>query len=88
MQKEKLLSQLIALAEQMSFQVREEAGDFKGGECIVERNKMIFLNKKHDTQQKIDILTRVLSRQPLDDIYLLPAIRNLLESYTSENDDR
>lgn len=81
MRQEKLLSELSALAEQLNLEVREEKGDFTGGLCRIDHDKTIFLNKNHNLAQKIKILTESLCRFPLDNIYILPALREYLENY-------
>ncbi len=83
LKQERILSQLQHLAEQLGAEVREEKGDFIGGWCTVEGENYLFLNRKHDTAQKISVLARAISDQPLEGIFILPAIREILEKYNA-----
>ena len=78
---ERILSQLLNLAEQLGAEIREEKGDFNGGWCIVDGEQYLFLNRKHDTPQKISVLAKAIAEQPLEGIFILPAIRQILERY-------
>lgn len=80
MNQDKILSELIALAEQLGFEIREEKGDFNGGLCRVMEDKYLFLNRMHNRDQQIAVMAEALAKQPLDGVYLLPAVRELLES--------
>jgi len=78
---EKLLSQLLSIAEQLGVEVKEEKGDFNGGLCRVDSDKIIYLNKKHETVKKVAVLLESLANQNLDDVYLLPAVREILDKH-------
>ena len=80
-QLERTLSQLQNLAEQLGAEIREEKGDFYGGWCSVDGDNYLFLNRKHDTQHKISVLAKAIAGQPLEGIFILPAIRQILENY-------
>ena len=83
LKQERILSQLQHLAEQLGAEVREEKGDFIGGWCTVDGDDYVFLNRKHDTAQKISVLARSIAEQNLEGIFILPAIREILEKYTT-----
>jgi hypothetical protein len=78
---EKLLSQLLSIAEQLGVEVKEEKGDFNGGLCRVDDEKIIYVNKKHDIVKKVAVLLDSLSEQDLDDVYILPAIREIIDNH-------
>jgi hypothetical protein len=65
----------------LNLEVREEKGDFTGGLCRIDQDRRIFLNRSHNIAQKIRILSEALVRFPLNDIYVLPAVRDYLEKY-------
>ena len=81
MNQERILSLLLSLAEQLDVEIREEEGDFNGGWCKIQGERYIFLNKKHNTAKKIAILGEALSQQSLAGLYVLPAVRELLEDF-------
>jgi LPS sulfotransferase NodH len=79
LRQEKLFGELLALAQQLGLEIKEESGDFNGGFCRIQEGKYIFINRNHNLAKKISVLVRALSNQSLEGIYLLPAIRELLE---------
>lgn len=85
MQQERILSQLLALAEQLGLEVREEKGDFNGGWCTLDGVKLIFLNRGHSTAGKVAVLAEALAYQSLEGVYVLPAVRDLLEEYRNQD---
>ncbi len=76
---EAVLDDLKSLATQMGAKVRFERGDFKGGYCLLEENKMIVINKLSTTQRKIMILSSALKDLGIDDVYLTPKLREIIE---------
>lgn len=76
---ESVLDDLKSLATQMGAKVRFERGDFKGGYCLLEENKMIVINKLSTTQRKVMILSSALKDLGIDDVYLTPKLREIIE---------
>jgi hypothetical protein len=80
MTEEEVLEALESLARQLGIDVRHEKGDFKGGFCSYKNQHLIILQKNEDVYKKIQTLVRELHRFDLEQIYVLPAIRELLET--------
>jgi len=59
--------------------VRFERGDFQGGYCIVKADKTIVINKLSSLQKKIIILTTALKELGVNEIYLPPKLREIIE---------
>ncbi len=76
---EAVLEDLKSLATQMGAKVRFERGDFKGGYCLVKDSKIIVLNKISTTQRKVITLSAALKELGVDDIYLSPKLREVIE---------
>ncbi|MCF8435376.1 MAG: hypothetical protein K9G57_00905 [Ignavibacteriales bacterium] len=76
---EQVLEDLKALAAQMGAKVRFERGDFKGGYCIIKENKVIVLNKLSNVHRKVVTLAAALYELGIDDIYLTPRMREIIE---------
>lgn len=74
----------MSLAEQLGFEIREEKGDFNGGWCRVQEDRFIFINRQHTRQKKISVLLQTLAKQPHQGLYILPAVRELLEETVKE----
>ncbi len=76
---ENLLEELKQLAVQIGAHVRFERGDFKGGYCIIKKDKIIVINKLSNLQRKVYILATALKELGLEEIYIQPKIRELIE---------
>lgn len=76
---EEIIDDLKALANQLGASVRFEKGDFKGGYCIVQDKKQIVINKIATTQKKAVILATALKELGVDNIYIAPKLREVIE---------
>ena len=76
---EEIIQDLKALAAQLGAEVRFEKGDFKGGYCLLKENKVIVINKMANLQRKVMILTMALKELGIDEIYLTPRIREIID---------
>jgi hypothetical protein len=76
---EALLQDLKSLANQMGATVRFERGDFKGGYCLLKDSKVVVINKLSNTQKKVMTLAAALSELGIDEIYMPPRLREIIE---------
>jgi len=76
---EEIIQELRAVASQLGATVRFEKGDFKGGYCLLKESKVIVINKNANLQRKAMILSAALKELGVDDIYLNPQMRELIE---------
>jgi hypothetical protein len=79
-----LLSQLEAAADRLGITIRyedlpPEGPSSSGGLCRIEGKYVVILDPRARTREKIQIMIETLKKFPLDDIYLKPALRDLLE---------
>ncbi len=79
---EQIIDELKQVASQLGISVRFEKGDFKGGFCIVKENKIIVINKFANTQRKAAILATALKELGVDDIYINPRLREIIDEMT------
>lgn len=86
MKTETILSELIDVAERMDMAVRIEKGDFQGGRCQIGGETVIMLNKRHPTEVQLAVLARSLRPEPLDTVYLKPAVRDALHDLWDDAD--
>ncbi|MEQ8202755.1 MAG: hypothetical protein ABRQ31_03105 [Smithellaceae bacterium] len=89
MNEEVLLNQLIELAEKLGISVREENMEMEelfssGGLCRLERKYILILNSRATLKEKNQVMIKALQQFDLTEIYLKPAIRELLEGYQGE----
>ena len=76
---EDIIQDLRSVATQLGATVRFEKGDFKGGYCLIKENKVIVINKNANLQRKAMILSAALKELGVDDIYLNPKLREIIE---------
>ena len=63
----------------MGAKVRFERGDFKGGYCILNEDKTIVINKLSSLQRKVIILTSALKELGIEEVYLPPKLREVID---------
>lgn len=76
---EEIIQDLKAVATQLGASVRFEKGDFKGGYCLLNDDKVIVINKNANLQRKAMILSAALKELGVDDVYLNPKLREIIE---------
>jgi hypothetical protein len=76
---EEILQELKDIAKQLGAEVRFEKGDFAGGYCLLKDNKIIVVNKLANFQRKVMILSAALKEIGVDQIYLNPRIREIID---------
>jgi hypothetical protein len=81
---EEFIQELKALAVQLGAEVRFEKGDFKGGYCLLKESKIIVINKMANLQRKAMILSMALKELGIDEIFLTPRLRELIDEMSSE----
>lgn len=77
-----MLEQLLAVAERLGYQIRQEwLGGVGGGACEFKGRKWIFLDLALNAVEQLEQLTEALRRDPgICQLTLPPRIRGQLES--------
>jgi len=76
---EMLLQELESLCHKLDIPIRYEKGDFQGGLCRIKDKKEIIINNKLPIEQKIKLISSELSKLETDNVFVLPAIRELFQ---------
>ena len=84
MKPEQIYQELKDLAEKLEIAVSEQnfrnAGvKVKSGLCRVKGKNMFIMDKHKSIHKKIDILASQLAKHPHEDLYIMPAVREILE---------
>ncbi len=92
MKPDELLAELKNVSEKLGVSVEEhnfrEAGvRVTSGCCTVRGQKMFILDKHKSLPKKIEILASFLSEMPLDDIFIVPAVRERISRAAGREDD-
>lgn len=81
---EDFIEELKELAQQLGATIRFEKGDFKGGYCLIKDKKVVVINKFNNNQKKATILATALKELGIEEIYLSPRVREIINSLTEE----
>jgi len=74
-------NELKEVFERLNYKVVLDKGNFNTGYCLLEHEKIIVVNKNKPYENRVKILSSILSKIDTDDIYLKPKIRELMISY-------
>ena len=84
MKEDELLDKLIELARSLNIDVRTVRGKFRDGACRVEDRNLILLNRTSPVPRRITALAEALSDRPLENVFLLPAVRDVIDKARRE----
>lgn len=84
MKENEILGHFEELTQNLSIDLRYEKGDFAGGLCRVNDKQIMIINKRLPDDQKIKIFANAIAQLNLDNIYILPAIREIIEEQLQE----
>lgn len=79
MKDQELLDHLVDVARRLGYEVRFDQGPFRDGNCRLEGRNIIVLNRASPLHRKVTALGQALSTCALDDVFLLPAVREAIE---------
>ena len=90
MKPEQIYQELKDLAEKLEIAVSEQnlrtdGIKVKSGLCKVKGQNLFIMDKHKTIHKKIDILASHLAKLPHEDLYIMPAIRELLEKRDIQN---
>jgi hypothetical protein len=77
---EELLDNLQALTDQLGIRLLKKEGEFKGGIYRLKGQQVFLINSSLSISETISIFCRELAFQDLSGVFVLPAIRELIES--------
>lgn len=80
MTQELILQGLESLIQNLSIDLRYEKGDFMGGLCKIRNKEVFIINNKLPIEKKITLMAVELNRLNLEQIYIRPALRDIIES--------
>ena len=75
---------LAELAEKLGLEVRWEGLIGDGGICELRGKRILFVDRSAGLDTQVDVMTGALCDEPLEDVYILPEVRELLERARAE----
>ena len=79
MKNKDLLDEFHSLAERLEIKILKGKGDFLGGGCIVNNEKVIVINKSKPIEQRLNTLANCFNEFDLEGVFLLPALREYID---------
>ena len=92
MNPDQIYQSLKELSEKLDIPVRDQnlrktGVHVKSGFCVVKGQNLFIMDKHLKVREKIEVLSAFLSDQSLDDIYILPVLRELLDLSAVSRDE-
>ena len=81
MKADKLLLELEELLIAKGFRIRRERGNFRNGNCLLEGERLIMLNKMLPPETQIASICALFKDTDFDDLFVKPAVRKELDKY-------
>ena len=78
MKNNELLDEFHLLAEKLDVKIMKGKGDFSGGSCTVNDEKVIVINNGKPIEQRLNILASCFKDYNLDDLFIVPALREYI----------
>lgn len=78
-----MLTELEEVADKLGYKVRYEKGNFAGGYCVLRESQLLVVNSRNEIERRIIIVSKSLKEIGIDDIYVKPNIRELIEKESS-----
>lgn len=75
-----LLAELEDIVRRLGYNLRYEKGDFEGGYCLLKESRLFVINSKNEAEKRIGIIARNLKEIGIDDIFVKPQIREVIET--------
>ncbi len=82
MKNKELLEEFHSLAEKLDVKIMKGKGDFSGGSCIVNEEKVIVINNMKPIEQRLNILASCFKDYDLEGLYIVPALRKYINDST------
>lgn len=76
-----ILQELETLAERLSVEVRYDDLEGRGGLCRYGGKWHLIISRSLSAEERIEVLARELVRFPLDNVFVLPRIRAIIEAH-------
>ena len=67
------------IAEALDIRIIQGKGNFKSGYCLLEKERIIVVNKLNSMEQRIRVLAQAFSKLEILKIYIKPAIRSIID---------
>ena len=77
--KTQLLEDFLSLGDKCDIKIIHDKGDFNGDNCLLFANNTIVINKHKPLDQRLHVLAKCFSQINLENVYIKPVLRDLIE---------
>jgi hypothetical protein len=88
MNQSEIVECLADLSEKLGVKVRWEALMGDGGICELRGKPFLFVDRSNDLATQIEVMADALCSYPIDDVFILPEVRDLLEQARAQRKAR
>ena len=83
MKQKDLYNQFEELSKKLGIKIVKDKGDFVGGSCLINNQKVIVINKLKPLEHRLKILALTFLEYNLDSVYVVPYLREFIEDFRS-----
>ncbi len=85
---EEMELELVAVAERLGAEVRHVRYEGEGGLCTLRGRKVLVVNDVLEAPERVAVIARGVAGLPgVEDVFVVPEIRRLLDKYAAEGSD-
>ena len=81
---EELINDFIDLSDKLDVRIIHDKGNFHGDDCLLFANNVIVINKYKPLEQRVNVLAKCFSKMKIDNVYIKPVLRELIDKVKSE----
>ncbi|MBT3590488.1 MAG: hypothetical protein HOK52_12105 [Candidatus Marinimicrobia bacterium] len=85
MKKDKLFEEFESLGERLGVKIVKGKGNFIGGTCLINEEKVIVVNKAKPIEQRLRVLALSFLEWDLEGIFVVPALRAYIDNVNTLN---
>lgn len=80
-----LLAELEDVVHRLGYKLRYEKGNFEGGYCLLKESRLFVINSRSEAEKRIGIIARNLKEIGIDEIFVKPQIREVIEKENAKS---
>ncbi len=81
MKYQQLYEEFELLSKKMGLKIINGKGDFVGGNCLINKKKVIVINKLKPMEHRLKILAISFLNYNLDGVYMVPYLRAYIDKF-------
>lgn len=85
MKPEEVYNELIEIADKLGIKVRKDSGNFRGGSCILNEQKIIVINNSIPIEAKANLLAKCLTTFSIENVFIKPAVRDYINKVATND---